>query len=113
MAVIKPDKGRLLLDFSWKGVRCREYLGLDDTKEGRAGAKQIRIQVEGHIAAGTLDYQKWFPRSKKARTIFAPPPPPPAPVGPPALGGFAREFLERRKTFPSKAHFPALTSLLN
>jgi hypothetical protein len=83
MAVVKADKDRLLLDFSWKGVRCREYLGFDDTKEGRARAKQIRIQVEGEIVAGTLDYPKWFPRSKKARTMVAPlPPPSSAPASP-------------------------------
>lgn len=112
MAFIKPDKGRLVLDFAWKGVRCREYLGLNDTKEGRARARQILKQVEGEIAAGTLDYAKWFPESKKASTIFAPPPPPAAPEGPPAFGTFAREFLERRKVFGSNAHYLDQKSLV-
>jgi len=34
--MVKSDKGRLVLDFQWKGVRCREHLGMNDTKEGRA-----------------------------------------------------------------------------
>ncbi len=112
MAVVKPDKGRLLLDFSWKRVRCREYLGLPDTKEGRARAKQIKIQIEGEIAAGTLVYAKWFPRSKKARTLFAPAPPPPAPAGPPAFGVVAREWLELQRPFGSHAHHLDRQSLL-
>ena len=112
MAVVKADKGRLLLDFSWKGIRCREYLGFDDTKEGRARAKQIRIQVEGEIVAGTLDYPKWFPRSKKAHTMVAPLAPPTAPPRPPIWGTFARAFVERRKVFSSNAHYLDLKSLL-
>jgi Arm DNA-binding domain len=34
MAFVTANRGRLVLDFSWKKVRCREYLGLPDTKEG-------------------------------------------------------------------------------
>lgn len=112
MAVVKPDKGRLLIDFSWKGVRCREYLGLNDTKGGRVQAKQKKIQIEGEIVAGSFDFAKWFPKSKKARTIFAPPPPPPAPAGPPTFGVFSRDLLERRKVFSSNAHYLDIKSLL-
>src|SRR5262245_22940796 len=97
MAVVNADKGRLFLDFMWKGIRCRPYLDLPDTKEGRARARQTRIQVEGEISAGTLDYAARFPRDKKARTIFAPPPPPPLPPGPPTFAVFAREYVEGRK----------------
>src|SRR5712691_3323816 len=96
MSVLKSDKGRLVLDFSYKSVRCREYLGLDDTKEGRATARRIRTQVDGEIVAGTFDFAKWFPKSKKARTMFAPPPLPP-PVAPETFGAFARDWLDRQK----------------
>jgi len=112
MAIVKADKGRLLIDFSWKGVRCREYLGLDDTKEDRAEAKKIKTQVEGQIVGRTLDYGKWFPRSKKARTIFAPPPPPPAPEEPPTFGTFSRNWLDLQQPFGSNAHHLDRKSLL-
>src|SRR5215472_12966464 len=104
MATIRSDKGRLVLDFHWQGVGCREYLGLDDTKEGRVRAKQTRIQVEAEISRGALEYAKWFPRSKKARTIFAPPPLSPAPSGPPEFGAFSREWLTLQRPFGSNAH---------
>ncbi len=106
MAALKADKGKLLLDFMWKGQRCREYLGLDDTKEGRSRARQTKTIIEGELAAGTLDYATRFPRSKKVRAggAFAPPPPPAAPAGPRAFGAFAREWLELQRPFGSNAH---------
>lgn len=112
MASVKADKGRLVLDFMWRGVRCRPYLGLDDTKEGRARAKQVKIQVEGEISAGTLNYAARFPRDKKARTIFAPPAPPEPPAGPPAFGTMARDFVKGRRVFFSNAHYLDQMSLL-
>jgi integrase len=112
MASIQADKNRLLLNFMFKGIRCRPYLDLPDTKEGRARAKQVRIQVEGEISAGTFDYAARFPRDKKARTIFAPPPPPSPPAGPPTFDTFARAFLELQHPFGSEAHYVDRLSLL-
>jgi integrase len=112
MSALKADKGKLLLDFSWKSVRCREYLGLDDAKEGRAQAKKIKTQVDGEIVAGTFDFAKWFPKAKKARTLFAPPAPPPSPEGPPSFGTFAREWLELQRPAGSHAHYLDRKSLL-
>src|SRR4030095_10296951 len=76
MAALKVDKGKLLLDFTYRGVRCREYLSLDDSKEGRARAKQTQRIIEGEVASGSLDYAARFPRSKRVRPggPFAPPP---------------------------------------
>lgn len=111
MARVRSDKGKLLLDFSWKGVRCREYLGLDDDKEGRARARQTKTIVEGEIASGSLDFAARFPRSKRARTLFAPPPPPAAPAAPPAFGEFATGWVRDRLC--SNAHRQDLESLLN
>jgi integrase len=59
-----------------------------------------------------LDYGKWFPGSKKARTIFAPPPPPPAPKGPPPFATLAREWLTLQQPFGSTAHHLDRKSLL-
>jgi integrase len=114
MAALKADKGKLLLDFMWRGIRCREYLGLDDTKEGRARARQTKLQVEAEIARGALAYATWFPKSKKVQAggPFAPPPSPPAPEGPPAFGTFGREWLELQRPFGSQAHYLDRHSLL-
>jgi integrase len=114
MAALKADKGKLVLDFTWKGVRCREYLALDDTKDGRARARQVKLIVEGEVAARTLDFAARFPRSRKVKPggPFAPPPPPTAPAGPPTFGTFSREWLELQRPFGSRAHYLDRQSLL-
>jgi len=108
MAAIRSDKGKLLLDFQWQNQRCREYLGLDDDKEGRARAKHVQKIIEGELAAGTFAYGVHFPDSRKAKTIFAPPPP--APAGPPQFSVFAREWLSRQRG--SVAYLSDLGSLI-
>ena len=47
MAFITAVRNRLVLDFSWKKVRCREYLRLPATREGRTEARRIKKQIEG------------------------------------------------------------------
>ena len=112
MAGLKSDKGRLVLDFMWKGERCREYLNLDDTKEGWAEARSKKKIIEGQIEARTFNFLEWFPSSKRARTKFAPPPPSAAPAPPPTFGVFGREWLELQRPFGSVAHYVDRKSLL-
>jgi integrase len=117
MSAIRSDKGRLMLDFKWKGIRCREYIGLDDTKDGRAKTRSKKLQIDGEIEAGTFEFAKWFPKSKQVKPghRFAPPPPEPtsAPEGPPTFATFAREWLDRQKAVWSNAHYADQQSLLN
>ena len=32
---VRVKSGRLFFDFSWRGIRCKEYTGLPDNSEGR------------------------------------------------------------------------------
>ena len=114
MSAIRSDKRRLGLDFSYQGIRCREYFGLSDTKEDRATARSRQKQIDGEIEAGTFTFAKWFPKSKHVKPggRFAPPSPPPAPEGPPAFGKFAREWLELQRPAGSTAHYLDRKSLL-
>lgn len=102
MAFITAIRGRLVLDFSWRKVRCREYLGLPDTREGRAKARQIKRRVEGELAATTFEYLKWFPEGAKAG-LFAPPVPDREAV--PPVAAYAREWLENRRAWFSPATY--------
>ena len=113
MAFINTSRSRLLIDFSFRGVRCREYVGLQDTKDGRAKAKQIRIQIEAELVAGTFEYVKWFPNSKKVRPggPFAPPLPHSG-VESPTFGAFSREWLGLQRPFGSRATHLDRKSLL-
>ena len=72
MASIRSERGRLFLDFRWKGVRCREWTGRSDTPTDRAELKKLIRQIDGEIAAGTFEYIKRFPEGSR-RNAFAPP----------------------------------------
>src|SRR5215471_9969802 len=61
MASIRSERGRLFLDFRWKGVCCREWTGRSDTPTDRAELKKLIRQIDGEIAAGTFEYIKRFP----------------------------------------------------
>ena len=56
MAFITAVRNRLVLDFSWKKVRCREYLRLPATREGRTEARRIKKQIEGCKRGGGYSF---------------------------------------------------------
>jgi integrase len=100
MATLTRDRNKLALDFFWKGVRCREYLGLDaGNKDHEREARKLQRIVEGEVASGSLDFAARFPRSKRVRVggPFAPPPAPAAPEAPPTFQVFAEAWLGRQR----------------
>ena len=101
MAFITAVRNRLVLDFSWKKVRCREYLRLSATREGRAEARRIKKQIEGEIVARTFDYAKWFPESAK-RELFALTH---EAAAAPTFAALAREWLENKKAWFAPATY--------
>lgn len=67
----RPDTQRLYFDFVFQGVRCREYAALPDTPANRRQMEKVLVRIEAEIAAGTFDYAKTFPGSKKAMEFSA------------------------------------------
>lgn len=55
------------IDFSYRGVRCRESTSLKHTKANLKHAVGLRATIEHEIALGTFSYAKYFPNSKNAR----------------------------------------------
>ena len=56
-------RGRLFFDFSYQGIRCREYTKL---KEGAKNKKRMDLmmdRIEAEILLGSFDYAKYFPNS--------------------------------------------------
>ncbi|MCB4204524.1 site-specific integrase [Deferribacterales bacterium Es71-Z0220] len=66
---VRTDKGKLLLDFYYKNVRCREYLGIDNTKQNWRFAERLASEIEQKILLDTLDYAEYFPESKKLELL--------------------------------------------
>jgi integrase len=56
----------ILIDFYYRGVRCKERLKLPPTGANKKFAANLRAQIHVEIARGTFDYAKHFPNSKKA-----------------------------------------------
>jgi len=56
----------LIIDFYFRGERCREQTALADTVGNRKRIQNVIDRLEEEIAAGTFDYSKFFPGSKNA-----------------------------------------------
>jgi integrase len=62
----RKENGLLFLDFRYQGQRCREQTMLTDTPANRKRLAKILQAIEQEIDAGTFDYEKRFPGSKRA-----------------------------------------------
>ena len=69
MARLESDHGRLLVTFQYRGHRCREYVGLKDTRQNRRAAAGIVREIELEIAAGKFDYRARFPASRNLERL--------------------------------------------
>ncbi len=54
------------ISFNYRGVRCRETLGLQPTKANRKHAAALQRRIRDEITLGTFDYAKYFPDSPRA-----------------------------------------------
>lgn len=88
MASFHAKDGYLYIDFRWRGLRCREATRLEDNADNRAQVRRTVRQIDGAIAAGTFEYQQWFPRGHKAELF-----PPPESNTPPLYTAYVRRWL--------------------
>jgi len=56
----------LIIDFYYRGIRCREQTALPDTAANRKKVQKLIDRIESEMAAGTFDYRHLFPGSKNA-----------------------------------------------
>ena len=49
MATINQRRGKLVIDFRYLGVRCREQTILDDTPGNRRQLKKLASQIDAEI----------------------------------------------------------------
>lgn len=69
---VRKETGKLVLDFRYKGVRCREHTALEDSGLNRKKVAKILERIEVEIKLGTFDYAKFFPGSKLASRFQEP-----------------------------------------
>ena len=63
---VRKETDCLIIDFYFKGVRCREQTALTDTSANRKKVQKVLERLETEIAAGTFEYRRFFPGSKNA-----------------------------------------------
>ncbi|MGX9417744.1 Arm DNA-binding domain-containing protein [Vibrio sp. WJH972] len=67
MGVINVRNEKLVLQFRYKGKRCREQTQLADNKTNRNRLERLMKKVEAEIVLDTFDYSKYFPNSSAAK----------------------------------------------
>jgi len=72
---VRKESGCLIIDFYFKGIRCREQTALTDSAANRKKVQKVLERIEAEIATGTFDYPRFFPGSKNAEKfeVTAPP----------------------------------------
>ncbi len=93
MARLESDHGRLLVSFQLQGNRCREYVGLGDTRDNRRAALRLLREIELELATGQFDYAARFPRSKNLERLGLAT----SAGAVPTLAEFGREWIEERR----------------
>lgn len=63
---VRPETGRLQLDFTYRNKRCREQTALQNTPENLKKVELLLKRIEAEITLGTFNYQSYFPESKQA-----------------------------------------------
>lgn len=73
---LRKETGTLVIDFYYRGVRCREQTVVPDTVANRKKVQKLIDRLEQEIANGTFEYRKFFPGSKLAAKFDEPEVPP-------------------------------------
>ncbi|WP_372526616.1 tyrosine-type recombinase/integrase [Piscinibacter sp.] len=59
----RKETGKLVIDFTYRGVRCREQTALDDTPQNRKRAGAVVARIKAALSGGTFAYAEFFPGS--------------------------------------------------
>ncbi len=70
---VRKETGKLVIDFTNRGVRCREQTALDDSAANRRRVEAVLKKLRESIAAGSFVYGEFFPGSALAARFNAPP----------------------------------------
>jgi integrase len=123
---VRKETGRLVIDFIFRGVRCREQTALPDSAQNRKRAEAVIRRIKSAISEGSFKYEEFFPSSTLASRFAAQPaapaPQPLAPVAaaavassspPPTFREFVNTWLAEHQVEWRRSHIKVLNSTLN
>ncbi|MGY5612498.1 Arm DNA-binding domain-containing protein [Vibrio brasiliensis] len=119
MGVINVRNSKLVLQFRYKGQRCREQTQLPDTAANRKRLTNLLKRIEAEIIIDTFDYEKYFPnsnavakfkvldtRKQTAKQYFES-------VDSPKVKDFADIWMSEKKIEWRKGHYQDVEGILN
>ena len=62
--------GKLYVSFSWRGIRCKEYVTDAATEANRKLWETRAAVIRAQIKAEIFDYRTWFPNGTKIPTFY-------------------------------------------
>lgn len=113
----RKDNGLLLIDFRYRGERCREQTMLPDTAANRSRLTALADRIERAINTGAFRYADYFPNSRRALdessevgTAEAPEPAGRSDI--PKFSDFAKQFIEESAPRWRKRYLLEITQLV-
>jgi integrase len=118
---VRKETGKLVIDFTFRGVRCREQTALDDSTQNRKRVQAVIDSILKSQREGTFQYRNFFPESALAIrfettvTIVSPESAAAGIVVPtgPLFKDFATTWFDERSIEWRRSHIKSLLSTLN
>ena len=63
---VRNETGKLVMDFTYRNVRCREQTALPDTQQNRKRVEVVLEKIKKALKNGTFQYRDYFPESALA-----------------------------------------------
>ncbi|MBK9573086.1 MAG: DUF3596 domain-containing protein [Rhodoferax sp.] len=116
----RKETGKLLVDFTYRGVRCREQTALPDTPPNRKRVQSLVDKIKKAQADGTFIYREFFPASAMVDR-FEPAASTNVPLLPevgqepdsPLFRDFASQWVDEHSIEWRRSHIRSLLSTLN
>lgn len=115
---VRKETGKLVIDFTYRGVRCREQTALPDTPQNRKRVQSIVDAVKKAQERGEFQYRHFFPASALAGRFDSAPAPSVPEVEPiaadtPTFQQFANQWVDEHSIEWRRSHIRSLVSTLN
>jgi integrase len=117
---VRKETGRLVIDFTYRGVRCREQTALDDSQVNRKRVQNVIDKIQESVKKGTFNYSEFFPKSALVARFAETPNlnvdevsvPKVVSVGP-LFKDFASQWVDEHSIEWRRSHIRSLLSTLN
>jgi integrase len=117
---VRKETGKLVIDFTYRGVRCREQTALEDSVVNRKRIQSLIDKLQKSQREGSFVYREFFPGSAlasrfEANVLIAKEAPQQIPVAylGPLFKDFANTWFDERSIEWRRSHIKSLLSTLN